>query len=190
MLNCRFDESLCENLYNDYELLKQDRTRFSLRNPVRIILDSNLSIPLDSKIVKTSAEIKTIVITSKESSSSGENKEKIKDLKELQVSILAVSLNDNGKIDLTEALGQLALPPYEIDSILVEGGASVHDSFLREQLADYVHIYTAPKILGGQNALSSISGIGFDDPNNCPKVKIQDTFKIDQDIYIEGKIEY
>lgn len=189
-LNCRFDESLCENLYNDYELLKQDRTRFSLRNPVRIILDSNLSIPLDSKIVKTSAEIKTIVVTSRESSSSGENKEKLKKLKELQVSILAVSLNENGKIDLTEALGQLALPPYEIDSILVEGGASVHDSFLREQLADYVHIYTAPKLLGGRNALSSISGIGFDDPNNCPNIKIVDTFQIDQDIYTEGSIEY
>lgn len=190
MLNCRFDESLCENLYNDYELLKQDRTRFSLRNPVRIILDSNLSLPLDSKIVKTSAEIKTIVITSREFSSSAENKEKIKDLKELQVSILAVSLNENGKIDLAEALGQLALPPYEIDSILVEGGASVHDSFLREKLADYVHIYTAPKLLGGRNALSSISGIGFDDPNNCPNIKIVDTFQIDQDIYTEGSIEY
>ena len=190
MLNCRFDESLCENLYNDYELLKQDRTRFSLRNPVRIILDSNLSIPLDSKIVKTSAEIKTIVITSKESSSSAENKEKIKDLKELQVSILAVSLNDNGKIDLSEALKKLALPPYEIDSILVEGGASVHDSFLREKLADYVHIYTAPKILGGNNALSSVSGLGFDDPNSCPQVKIDDSFQIGLDHYIEGSIKY
>ena len=189
-LNCRFDQNLCDNPNPEYDILRKDNPKLALRNPVRIILDSNLSIPLDSKIVKTSAEIKTIVITSREFSSSAENKEKIKDLKDLQVSILAVSLNDNGKIDLTEALGQLALPPYEIDSILVEGGASVHDSFLREQLADYVHIYTAPKILGGRNALSSISGIGFDDPNNCPNIKIVDTFQIDQDIYTEGSIEY
>lgn len=190
MLNCRFDQNLCDNPNPEYDILRKDNPKLALRNPVRIILDSKLSLPLDSKIVKTSAKIKTIVITSKESSSSAENKEKIKDLRELQVSILAVSLNDNGRIDLSEALEQLALPPYEIDSILVEGGASVHDSFLREQLADYVHIYTAPKILGGRNALSSISGIGFDDPNNCPNIKIVDTFQIDQDIYAEGSIEY
>lgn len=190
MLNCRFDQNLCDNPNPEYDILRKDNPKLALRNPVRIILDSKLSLPLDSKIVKTSAEIKTIVVTSRESSSSAENKEKLKKLKELQVSILAVSLNENGKIDLTEALGQLALPPYEIDSILVEGGASVHDSFLREQLADYIHIYTAPKILGGRNALSSISGIGFDDPNNCPNIKIVDTFQIDQDIYTEGSIEY
>lgn len=190
MLNCRFDQNLCDNPNPEYDILRKDNPKLALRNPVRIILDSKLSLPLDSKIVKTSAEIKTIVVTSRESSSSAENKEKLKKLKELQVSILAVSLNENGKIDLTEALGQLALPPYEIDSILVEGGASVHDSFLREKLADYVHIYTAPKLLGGRNALSSISGIGFDDPNNCPNIKIVDTFQIDQDIYTEGSIEY
>ena len=189
-LNCRFDQNLCDNPNPEYDILRKDNPKLALRNPVRIILDSKLSLPLDSKIVKTSAEIKTIVVTSEESSSSAENKEKLKKLKELQVSILDVSLNKNGKIDLTEALGQLALPPYEIDSILVEGGASVHDSFLREQLADYVHIYTAPKILGGRNALSSISGIGFDDPNNCPNIKIVDTIQIDQDIYTEGSIEY
>lgn len=190
MLNCRFDQNLCDNPNPEYDILRKDNPKLALRNPVRIILDSKLSLPLDSKIVKTSAEIKTIVVTSRESSSSAENKEKLNKLKELQVSILVVSLNENGKIDLTEALGQLALPPYEIDSILVEGGASVHDSFLREKLADYVHIYTAPKLLGGRNALSSISGIGFDDPNNCPNIKIVDTFQIDQDIYTEGSIEY
>lgn len=190
MLNCRFDESLCKNSNPDYVLLKQDRSNFSLQDPVRIILDSKLSIPLDSKIVQTSEEIETIVVTSKDSFNSMKSQEKIKHLKELKVSILAVSLDENGRINLTEALGQLALPPYEIDSMLVEGGASVHDSFLREKLADYVHIYIAPKILGGRNALSSISGIGFDDPNNSPKIKIADTFQISEDIYIEGGIEY
>ena len=189
MLNCRFDENLCDNPNSEYDILRKDNPSLALRNPVRIILDSKLSIPLDSKIVRSSAEIKTIVVTSEESSSSAENKEKLKNLKELQVSILDVSLDDSGKIDLAEALEQLALPPYEIDSILVEGGASVHDSFLREELVDCVHIYIAPKILGGKNALSSVSGLGFDDPNNCPQVKINDTFKIGQYIYIEGKIE-
>ena len=190
MLNCRFDESLCENPSSEYEILKKDVPNPALRNPFRIILDSKLSIPLDSKIVKTATEIETIVVTSKNSFGRKENKERIKLLKDLHVSILAVSLDENGRIDLAEALVQLALPPYEIDSILVEGGASVHDSFLRAKLADYVYIYTAPKILGGNNALTSVSGLGFDDPNNCPQVKICDTFKIGQDFYNEGKIEY
>lgn len=190
MLNCRFDEKLWDDPDSDYELLKQDRPKLSLRNPVRIILDSNLSIPLDSKIVKTAVEIETIIVTSKDSFNSMDNQDKIKHLKESRVSILAVSLDDSERINLAETLEKLALPPYEIDSILVEGGASVHDSFLREKLADYVHIYIAPKILGGKDALSSVSGFGFDDPNNCPQVKIQDTFKIGQDMYTEGMIEY
>ena len=190
MLNCRFDESLSDNTNPEYEILKNDVSKPALRNPFRIILDSKLSIPLDSKIAKSSAEIKTIVVTSKDSFGSNENKERIKFLKDLHVSILAVSLNENGGINLSEALKKLALPPYEIDSILVEGGASVHDSFLREKLADYVHIYTAPKILGGNNALSSVSGLGFDDPNNCPHIEINNSFQIGVDFYIEGSIKY
>lgn len=190
MLNCRFDESLSDNTNPEYEILKNDVSKPALKNPIRIILDSNLSIPLDSKIVKSSAEIETIVVTSKDSFGNNENKERIKFLKDLHVSILTVSLNESGRINLSEALKELALPPYEIDSILVEGGASVHDSFLREKLADYVHIYTAPKILGGNNALSSVSGLGFDDPNNCPHVEINDSFQIGVDFYIEGSIKY
>ena len=78
MLNCRFDESLCENPSSEYEILKKDGPNPALRNPFRIILDSKLSIPLDSKIVKTATEIETIVVTSNDSFIRVNQQEKIR----------------------------------------------------------------------------------------------------------------
>ncbi|XVG94881.1 bifunctional diaminohydroxyphosphoribosylaminopyrimidine deaminase/5-amino-6-(5-phosphoribosylamino)uracil reductase RibD [Eubacteriales bacterium KG127] len=177
-------------------------------SPVRILLDSNLRIPTDCKLVKTAKEILTIVATTEgcitgnrttekidhtqvvESTYSAENKHKIEELKQLGVKILTLPSNQKGQICLDALLKELAAHPYNIDSVLVEGGGTVHESFLRSGLADYAHIYMAPKFLGGKNALSGISGEGFDDPNNCPQVEIDEIKEIDKDIYFEGKVVY
>lgn len=203
MLNCRFNEELCDEKSeicdekseichekSEFLNIRKENNKTCLSNPIRIILDSKLSIPLDSKVAKTACDIKTIVVTSEKALDTKNNQDKIKNLKELNVIVMSAPLNKDNRLYLPKVLEILAQPPYEIDSILVEGGASVHDSFLREKLADCVHIYIAPKLLGGKDALTSVSGIGFDDPNTCPKIKIFKTDKFDKDIYIEGKIEY
>ena len=196
MLNCRFSEEMydekSEICDEKSEILniRKENDKLCLRNPIRIILDSKLSIPLYSKVAKTACDIKTIVVTSEKALDIKDNQDKIKNLKDLDVIITSAPLNKDNRLDLTKVLEILAQPPYEIDSILVEGGASIHDSFLREKLADYVHIYIAPKLLGGKDALTSVSGIGFDDPNTCPKIKIFKADKFGEDIYIEGNIEY
>lgn len=189
MLNCRFNEELCDKK-SEIPNIRIENNKACLSNPIRIILDSKLAIPLKSKMVKTAAEIKTIVVTSEKALEIKGNQNKIKNLKDLDVIIISAPLDKDNRLDLPKVLEILAQQPYEIDSILVEGGASVHDSFLREKLADYVHIYIAPKLLGGKDALTSVSGIGFDDPNTCPKIKIFKTNKFGEDIYIEGNIEY
>ncbi|MCI5698411.1 MAG: bifunctional diaminohydroxyphosphoribosylaminopyrimidine deaminase/5-amino-6-(5-phosphoribosylamino)uracil reductase RibD [Clostridiales bacterium] len=166
---------------------------FSGNNPVRIILDANLRIPLECKIVKTADKIKTLVICGKNTLAQRGKKtsgDKVSILSAAGVDVIGIDVNENGFLNLYDVLDYLAKPPYNIDSILVEGGSTVHASFLGHKLADYAYFYIAPKILGGKNALPSIGGSGFPNPNFCPEIKIEGFNSLEKDILISGRIIY
>lgn len=120
------------------------------KNPVRVILDSQLRIPLDAQVLNVE-EAKTILVIDQQTSS-----ENIALLKEKGVDVLAVSSNDNG-LNLEEVL--FALYERGITDVLVEGGGAVNASFLRAGLIDKYLIYMAPKILGGHRALTPFTGV-------------------------------
>jgi len=120
------------------------------KSPIRVVLDSELRVPLDSNVVKT-ADAKTIIVTSGEAS-----KEKIDALEQLDVKVLTVEKTEEG-IDLQVVLKKL----YQlgITDVLVEGGAEVNASFIRAGLVDKFLVYVAPKLLGGRNSLTPVSGL-------------------------------
>lgn len=137
MLNCRIDGGI---------------------NPTRIVADGHLSIPLDCNLVKTAGDIPTLVFCAED------NSEKRTVLEATGVSVYCTP-DENGRVDMAalfRKVGELG-----IDSVLVEGGGTVNDAILRAGLADRVYAYIAPKLLGGRNALSPVSGMGFDSPNDC-----------------------
>lgn len=157
MLNCRIEEG-CD--------------------PVRIICDSNLSISLDSQIVKTAKTIKTIIAYAKE------NKEKIDALEKENITLLQAE--KNGKVNLKhliEKLGELG-----IDSVLVEGGGEIHGAFLEENLVNKVYAYIAPKMVGGSTAKTPVAGNGFEKMEEARKLKNVKTEALGEDILVTGYI--
>lgn len=113
------------------------------RNPMRIIFDTNLSLPLGINTFKDLERDNVIVCCKPEAM----NLRKASTLKVAGVQVLPVELNDKGKINITSALYQLS-EKYNISSILVEGGANIFSSFVESEMVDEYHIFIAPKIIG------------------------------------------
>lgn len=151
-------------------------------NPIRIIVDSNLRTPIDSNIVKTAKDIKTIIACTNSASLEDINK-----LESMDVQVIKCMENNKKKVslvDLMKKLGELG-----IDSILLEGGSTLNFSALQSKIVDKVQIYIAPKIIGGNDASGPVAGIGIDKINEAFKLKDLEYKKIGQDILVEGYID-
>ncbi len=118
------------------------------KNPVRIVLDTNLSLNPDFKIFEVEESKKTILAC-------GENvdSEKVKFFKKKGIEVWKLPLKKE-KVDLHTLLEKC----YEnkICSILVEGGAKVHGSFLEEDLVDEIFYFLGPVIIGDKKGIPAI----------------------------------
>ena len=130
------------------------------RSPVRIILDSDLRIPLESRLVQTAKETPLIVIRGKEDLQASQetggtpadpDKEEIRAdrqtlLEEAGVTVLTVGKDEYG-LRIPEVLRELG--KRKIDGILVEGGSRVNASFVRAGAVQHIYAYIGAKIFGG-----------------------------------------
>lgn len=112
------------------------------RNPIRIIFDSSLSLPVETEIFNDNAS--PVIVCCKPESSEGR---KAEILKSKGINILPVWQNNEGKLDIHDAVSKLARE-FNITSLLVEGGASVFSSFISENVFDELHVFIAPIIIG------------------------------------------
>ena len=119
--------------------------------PMRIVLDSDLKIPLNSKLFKTIGQAPVLIVTSNKSVKSSQPK--FNKILAAGAEILAVN-STKGRCDLNKLLEFLS--ERGIGQVLVEGGPMVLESFLKQKLADEVNIYISPKILG-ENGKADIS---------------------------------
>ncbi len=151
------------------------------KNPVRIICDTSLRTPINSQIIKTSNNIKTIIATS---STNNELKEKFKN----QGCKIIEIPQKNSHIDLQvlmQKLGQM-----QIDSILLEGGSTLNFSALNSEIVNKVQAYVSPKIFGGECAKTPVGGVGFLSPDKCIKLVDKTVEIFDDDILIQGQVSY
>lgn len=150
------------------------------RNPVRIICDSRLRIPLDCNIMKTARDIPTIIACT--------------DLIEVAKLILIqkagaeviVTSSENGHVNLKELMQKLG--EKKIDSVLLEGGGELNFDALNSGIVNHVQIYISPKILGGKTAPSPVGGLGFDSPDSALKLDRLDITAIGDDIMIDCEV--
>jgi diaminohydroxyphosphoribosylaminopyrimidine deaminase / 5-amino-6-(5-phosphoribosylamino)uracil reductase len=119
------------------------------RNPLRIVLDVDLHMPHDSQLLRTAAESPLLVVTSHHSLKYRE--EVAHHIIKQGGQVLPLPMAD-GQCDLNALLAELG--KRQIQQLLVEGGPTVLSSFLKQNLADEVRIYIAPKILGSAGAAS------------------------------------
>jgi diaminohydroxyphosphoribosylaminopyrimidine deaminase/5-amino-6-(5-phosphoribosylamino)uracil reductase len=118
------------------------------RDPLRVIVDSKLKIPLEARVLQEQDRAKTLVFTS-----AGHNKKKMATLSDRGIEVKVAGL---ARVDLPAVLQELG--KRQVSSLLVEGGAGVLTSFIRERLADRLIIISAPKIFGkGTDAIGDLA---------------------------------
>lgn len=128
------------------------------KDPIRIILDSRLRIPLNSYVLKDN---NVLIATTKYA-----DKKKKQQLIERNIPMVVYN---SKKIQLKELLNDLV--KREIISVLVEGGSEVLGDFLDKKLVDKVYVFSAPILIGGEKAISAISGKGVKSISEAVKLK-------------------
>ncbi|MGN1206103.1 MAG: bifunctional diaminohydroxyphosphoribosylaminopyrimidine deaminase/5-amino-6-(5-phosphoribosylamino)uracil reductase RibD [Eubacterium sp.] len=157
MLNCRIREGV---------------------DPIRVICDSHLRLPVDSQIVKTAGTIRTIVAYTKA------NEERKKKLESTDVELLKIPGED--QVDLEKLIRTLG--EQKIDSILVEGGGNIHGSLVKTGLVNRVYAYIAPKLIGGKDALSPVGGDGIVSMSKAIELENQEILHLGADYCILGDV--
>ncbi|AQQ72438.1 Riboflavin biosynthesis protein RibD [Limihaloglobus sulfuriphilus] len=112
------------------------------KKPLRVVLDRELKIPIESNMVKTAGEFPVLVITSVKAE---KNSEKTPVLREKGIEVMGIEPAD-GKIRLQTVLKELG--SRKIQRLLVEAGPRLLTAFMQDNLADEAVIYSAPKLLG------------------------------------------
>ena len=175
MLNCRLE---CQQTTDNGQQL-------NIHQPIRIIVDTKASISLESNIVKTANEYRTILAVGQQTTDNRQQT-KINELKSLNVDILYCEEKD-GHVDIDDLMNKLG--HKGIDSLLLEGGSCLNAAFLQAGCVDEVYAFIAPKIIGGEHSKSPIGGQGIElmkDAITFDKVEIE---QIENDILIKGKIK-
>jgi diaminohydroxyphosphoribosylaminopyrimidine deaminase/5-amino-6-(5-phosphoribosylamino)uracil reductase len=153
------------------------------RNPIRVIVDSTLRIPLSSTVVTTAGEIPTCVVTTPHSSVKAEEA-----LAERGVNVVRVSANTQGRCDMKAALRALA--QREVVSVLCEGGAELAGSLLADQLAEELHFFIAPVLLGPRGRPCAVDWAGPDDVSAAPRLHRPKWDVSGTDAYLTGRVRY
>ena len=152
-----------------------------VRQPIRVVVDSNARLSLDSQLVKTAGEYRTIV-----AHTCFAPEERVKALREIGVEMLLCKEKE-GLVDvrnLLELLGQSG-----IDSILLEGGGSLNYTFLAEGLADELYAFIAPKIVGGMNAKTPVEGAGMEKMADAINLELENVLNVGHDVLLKLKVK-
>ncbi|NKE08286.1 bifunctional diaminohydroxyphosphoribosylaminopyrimidine deaminase/5-amino-6-(5-phosphoribosylamino)uracil reductase RibD [Mesobacillus selenatarsenatis] len=148
------------------------------KNPIRVILDTTLRSPLDSRIVNDHAADTIIVV------GTDADPERVRQFSERSIEIIKLETAKIGIVDMLKKLGDRS-----ITSVYVEGGAEVHGSFLKEKAFQQVITYIAPKLLGGKTAPTAYGGKGIARLEDTVPLRIIDVKQIGQDIRIIAEPE-
>jgi diaminohydroxyphosphoribosylaminopyrimidine deaminase/5-amino-6-(5-phosphoribosylamino)uracil reductase len=147
----------------------------------RIILDTYLSIPENSKVLHLDSRADTIIVTGKEIS-----EEKKQRLTGKGIQIQQTDAN-TGFIDLTSLMDTLGR--LEVASILIEGGSRVIASALAQGIVDKAVLFFAPKILGGDDGIPVCRGPGPSLMRDSIPLKNITVNRFGDDVMIEGYIK-
>ena len=165
--------------------VKQDDPALTVRlndmkgiDPVRIILDTNLSIAKEAKVLRLNSNSNTILI-----SGNSVSEDKKVAIEGLGAEVIQSPVKD-GMIDLEQLMDRLG--GLGITSLLIEGGSSVIASALKAGIVDKVIFFYAPKILGGDDGMPICKGPGPALMDGCIPVKDIHIRRFGDDVMIEG----
>jgi len=149
------------------------------RNPLRIIVDSKLRIPIKSYVLTDDNSHLTIIATTSNAPSG-----KVTAVKKLGVEVLIMNKDRSGMVNLPNLLKELG--KRKITSVLVEGGSEIVTSLLKANLVDKMIIPIAPKIIG--KGLEAIGDLNINKIKDAIKFSSFKTMKKGDDIIFEGTL--
>ncbi len=149
------------------------------KNPLRIIVDSKLRIPIKSSVLADDNPHQTIIATTSKAPAG-----KITAIKKLGVEVLVVKKERNGGVSLSSLLKELG--KREIMSVLVEGGSEIITSLLKTNIVDKMIIPIAPMIIG--KGLEAIGDLNINNIKDSIKFSSFKTMKKGEDFIFEGTI--
>ena len=157
------------------------RLEGSPRQPVRIVADSSASISLESRLVRTARELRTVVAHTPRA-----EQQKIEALTRAGVECWCCE-EEGGHLQIGELIQRIG--EAGLDSVLVEGGGILAEALLRKGLIDEVAFFVAPKLIGGAEAKSPIEGEGFMRMADAVELEGVKSQLFGQDILISGRVK-
>ena len=148
--------------------------------PIRIVADSRLRLPMDSQLVRTAREYRTIVVCV----DADFRKEKL--LYAAGVEVWHIP-GAEGRVDMQRLMEKLGRE--QIDSVLIEGGGQIHEAALRAGIVNHVCAYVAPKLFGGEGAKTPVEGVGVRLPSEGVILQNLTTTSLDEDILLEYDVK-
>ncbi len=151
------------------------------RDPLRIVVDSNLRIPEDAAMLHLTSAAGTLIATTGQTSGA-----KIERLRALGAEVLVLPASD-GRVDLHALLA--ALGNRGLQSILLEGGAELNGAFWRAGLVDRLMMFVAPKIVGGDQGKGVFAGPGVATMTEAMVLQDVRVRQFGDDTLIEGEVK-
>jgi diaminohydroxyphosphoribosylaminopyrimidine deaminase / 5-amino-6-(5-phosphoribosylamino)uracil reductase len=152
-------------------------------SPVRVVFDTKLRIPSGARLVTTAREVPTWIVTSLEASPAV-----AQTLSDQGVEILRAPPSAEGRIDVTAALRALA--QRGVVSLMVEGGAELAGSVLAARLADELHVFVSPILLGPRGRPGAVDWAGPDTPSEAPRIVDAHWERCGKDAYVFGPLAF
>ena len=165
MLNCRIDGA---------------------HQPLRIILDSHLRIPMGSRLVRSAKEYPLLIVCNESTRDREDGTNRIQKLEEAGAKVWTLP-EKNGHPDLNVLMQRLG--EEKIDSVLIEGGGTVNEAVLKAHIVHHVYAYIAPKIFGGEDAKTPVEGSGIRLPQECAKLRLAKITVLLNDMLLEYDVE-
>ena len=146
---------------------------FDHKGYYRIIIDSKLSIPIESKVINFKPNLYPTVICTTENVPN--EREKLYESKGVKI----LKSGTREKVDIVRLMPKISA--LSVNSLLLEGGGTLNWSFLEHNLVDEIRLTIAPWVVGGKNAISLVEGEGFSKMSqgtkfSIVKVKQRDNF--------------
>lgn len=150
------------------------------RNPLRVVVDSQLRIPGHARLLGELSSASTLIATTVRA-----ELRKVEQLRSQGVEVMVGEAVD-GRVDLSELLGRLGR--RGLQRLLLEGGATLNDAFLRAGLVDRMMVFVAPKIIGGGDGFGMFAGTGVSRLADAWRLTDVRTTRFEEDILIEGEV--
>ena len=151
--------------------------------PARLVFDSRMRLPLMSRLVQTAREVPTWVLTTLDAPVEAEQL-----LVDAGCFVVRAPTSAEGRVDVGAALQLLA--SQGIVSILVEGGAELSGSLLATRLADELHAFVAPVLLGPRGRPGAVDWAGPDTPAEAPRILEPRWELCGRDAYVSGPLAF